>query len=236
MFVIVVFCFLIISIHGNFTIISKIPQTYIYSTANQFIIEIDQNVTQPPFEAFIHFYDARSNTSIDKIDVHLNTTNVTYSDKTFTFYLPDSIKLNTSVKFYITFDQGVLFSNSTLNSTARNDSDFWYLQVIDSETSTTLLEYTSMETASSMHYSDTSTIIMTTIITTNNSINPTTTTTTTTTTISSRGIIKGESPPTRSAQLGMGLGITFITVIIVGEIIFFKYCYNGSGRSGNYFI
>jgi hypothetical protein len=37
----------------------------------------------------------------------------------------------------------------------------------------------------------------------------------------------GEPPPTRSAQLGMGLGITFIGCIIIGEIIYFKFFYHG---------
>jgi hypothetical protein len=45
----------------------------------------------------------------------------------------------------------------------------------------------------------------------------------------------GESPPTRSAQIGMGLGITFITILIVAEIVYFKYCYSGNGRSDSYF-
>jgi hypothetical protein len=45
----------------------------------------------------------------------------------------------------------------------------------------------------------------------------------------------GEPSPTRSAQLGMGLGITFIAIAIVAEIIYFKYCYSGNQRSGSYY-
>ncbi|CAF2595597.1 unnamed protein product [Rotaria sp. Silwood2] len=172
--------------------------------------------------------------------MHSNTTNLTYSNNILTFYLPDSIKFNISDEFYITFDQGVLFSNNTSNSTAQNDSTFWRLKVISFETSTTSVEYTSMGTinnamtGSSMNYSDTGTTIMTTIVTTYNSINQTTINSNATT-ISPGEMMRGESPPTRSAQLGMGLGITFITVIVIGEILYFKYCYNGSGRSGSYF-
>ncbi|CAF0986041.1 unnamed protein product [Rotaria sp. Silwood1] len=234
MFVIVIFYFFIVSIRGDFTIVRRIPNTTISSTTNQFTIEINQAVNRPQFQSFIHFYNATTNMSIDQIDVYLNTSNVNYSTNTLIFYLPDSIKLNISGEFYITFDQGVLFSNATLNSTAQNDSSFWHLVVVNSETSTTPLEYTSMgttynlTTGSSMSYSDTSTGIMTTIITTYDSINQTTTTSLNITTIS-------ESPPTRSAQLGMGIGITFITIIIIGEILYFKYCHDGNGRSGSYF-
>jgi len=45
----------------------------------------------------------------------------------------------------------------------------------------------------------------------------------------------GEPSPTRSAQVGMGLGITFITIVIISEVVYFKYCYSGAGRSTSYF-
>ncbi|CAF0804895.1 unnamed protein product [Rotaria sp. Silwood1] len=44
---------------------------------------------------------------------------------------------------------------------------------------------------------------------------------------SMRTLLIGESAPTRSAQLGMGLGIAFFGIILIGEIVFFKYFYHG---------
>ena len=45
----------------------------------------------------------------------------------------------------------------------------------------------------------------------------------------------GEPPPTRSAKIGMGLGITFISILIIIEIVYFKYCHSGDGRSSSYY-
>ncbi|CAF0762813.1 unnamed protein product [Rotaria sordida] len=42
-----------------------------------------------------------------------------------------------------------------------------------------------------------------------------------------RTLLKAEPPPTRSAQIGMSLGITFFGIILIGEIIYFKYFYHG---------
>lgn len=57
------------------------------------------------------------------------------------------------------------------------------------------------------------------------SFNPaivTTTTTTTTTASSTETFTTGEPPPGLAAKLGMGLGISFLAVIIIAEIVFFK--------------
>ncbi|CAF1394313.1 unnamed protein product [Rotaria sordida] len=47
---------------------------------------------------------------------------------------------------------------------------------------------------------------------------------------------KGESPPGVAAQLGMGVGITIIGILLIGEIIYFyrKYGLNGSMHHSNY--
>ncbi|CAF0886405.1 unnamed protein product [Didymodactylos carnosus] len=45
----------------------------------------------------------------------------------------------------------------------------------------------------------------------------------------------GEGPPTKSAQIGLGIGITFSALIIVGEIAFFTFYYrNPVSRSTDY--
>ena len=33
----------------------------------------------------------------------------------------------------------------------------------------------------------------------------------------------------------MALGIIFISIIVVGEVLYFKFCYDGQGRSDNYY-
>ncbi|CAF5183770.1 unnamed protein product, partial [Rotaria magnacalcarata] len=180
-----------------------------------------QAVNQPPFPAFIYFNNATTNTSIYQISAQTGG-NVTYSNNTLAFNLSVAMKFYISDEFYITFDAGVLFSNGTLNSTSITNSSFWYLKVIGIQTSTSspTSQYTSMQTTSqtmtdsSMAYSATTA-----------NLNVTTTTS---------GKIPGESPPTRSAQLGMGLGITFISILLIIEVLYFKFCYNGSGRSDSY--
>jgi hypothetical protein len=46
----------------------------------------------------------------------------------------------------------------------------------------------------------------------------------------------GESPPGLAAQLGMGFGITIISVLVIGEVIFLyrKYGPTGSTRQRQY--
>lgn len=49
-------------------------------------------------------------------------------------------------------------------------------------------------------------------------------------------ICLGEPPPGRAAQLGMGLGITFIGLIVIAEIAFLykKYGFSSSARASDY--
>jgi hypothetical protein len=127
----------------------------------------------------IHVYNEISNISIYAIDAS-NNSNVTYSNDTLTFYIPQSI-YNVTNEFYVTFDAGVLFSNIT-NSTAQNSSQFWNVKVIDIEMTTSITSVppnTSMGTThngmttSSVTYSATSAFITTNITTTYTSTNPT---------------------------------------------------------------
>jgi len=113
----------------------------------------------------------------------LNTSNVTYTNNnTLIFFIP---AYNINDEFYITFDVGVLFSNSSVNSTARTGPQFWFLTVIapDTTTSATITtENTSTGTTyigttggSSMVYSDTSSAFTVTQVTsTYTSVNQTT--------------------------------------------------------------
>jgi hypothetical protein len=193
-FLFVIFCSFIVSINADFTVVQQIPKINISLTTNQFSIEskntnksklifyfciylVNQTVNRPAFQAFIHIYNATSNASIYQIDVHNGTFNVTYSNDTLTFYLPNSVTFQLDDQFYITFDAGVLFSSNTTNSTAQTGYNFWYLTVIDDGTSTsatTMAAITSMGTTHiATSHSDTSAFI-TSAITTYTSMNPTT--------------------------------------------------------------
>ncbi|CAF4485261.1 unnamed protein product [Rotaria socialis] len=219
---------LIVCVHANFNVVRQIPNTTVSTATNQFILEISQAVNQPLFPAFIYFNKATTNTSIYQISAQAGG-NVTYSNNALAFNLSVATKFNISDEFYITFEAGVLFSNATLNSTSMTNSSFWYLKVIGIQTSTSspTSQYTSMQTtsqgtnASSMAYSATSTFIMTTMINTYTSMNQTAANLNITTTTS--GNMPGESPPTRSAQLGMGLGITFFSILVIIELFTGRY-------------
>lgn len=93
-----------------------------------------------------------------------NPSYANYSNNTLTFTLPP---LRIGDEFYVTFDAGVLYSNSP----AQNDSNFLHFKVIDLQTST-VSDYTSMGTsqytsvAISMSYNNTSAVTATTAVTT----------------------------------------------------------------------
>lgn len=123
------------------------------------IFAVDQPVNRPSFSAYICVCNASSNVITYQIDVSRNDTGtVNYSSNSLIFSLPTSI-YNTKNDFYITFDAGVFFSTS-VNSTARNDTQFWYLHVVDLSTSTSttyLPSSASAITSSPVNYTDTST-------------------------------------------------------------------------------
>ncbi|CAF1196670.1 unnamed protein product [Adineta ricciae] len=238
----------IVSIYGDFNITLQVPKSNftVNNTNVPFSIQISQLVNRPTFSSRICVYNYSTNTSVYQIDVSNSNSSVSYTNYTVAFYLPQNL-YNASNEFYITFDVGVLFSNSTINSTAFTDPQFWHLRVIDPSTTTTTTTTTATTTTSSTTTTanvavvtvTTSTTTTTTTTTTTSqttrSSTTTTTTMTTTTTVTSAPVNTGEPPPTRSAQLGMGLGITFITIAILAEIIYFKYCYSGGDRGGSYY-
>ncbi|CAF1406402.1 unnamed protein product [Adineta steineri] len=244
-FLTIIFYSLIVAINANFNIIYQIPNTSFVVTTQQFQIEIDQPVNRPKFVAFINVSNATSNASIYQIDVHNMSSNANYSNYTLTFYIPPTI-YSINSEFYITFDAGVLFSNTTTNSSALNDTQFWRLKVLDMPSTTgmtNLLTYTSMgttyngKTGSTIINNIISTMVTTAMMSTSSSMTQTvqSVTTQTTANVVVVATTTGESPATRSARLGMGFGITFITVIIICEIIYFKYFYRGTTRSGSYY-
>lgn len=191
---------------------------------------VNQTVNPPITATFIRFVSG--NRSIITLDVSSNATNASYINTTLIFYLPNQVQWNSSDQFSIYFDEGVLYSNATVRSPARNTSDFWSITVVDSPSVVTTAVTTMMTQTTGFPTSmsgGTSGYPVTSMSFTE----PTNQANTTMSTGATR--IIGESSPTRSAQLGMGLGITFISLIVIGEIVYFKYCYSDHGRSGSYY-
>ena len=76
--------------------------------------------------------NATSNSSIYKLDASVNASNVTYANHTISFSLPNTTKWSINDGLYITLDDGVLFSNSSTNSSAQTSPQFWSIKVVDS--------------------------------------------------------------------------------------------------------
>jgi len=70
-----------------------------------------------------------------KIDVSANNSNITYVNKTLIFHTPDSNEWNIDMQYYITLDEGVLYSDNVLNSTAQNVSTLWLLKAATNDDS-----------------------------------------------------------------------------------------------------
>jgi hypothetical protein len=80
--------------------------------------------------------------------VHVEN-NAKYDGKTLTFNISNSNEWKIGDEYYITFDEGVLFSNSTLNSIAKNESTFWRIKVVTDDKSSTESITTTTEASTS---------------------------------------------------------------------------------------
>jgi hypothetical protein len=159
-------------------------------------------VKRPDFSSNIYINDTLKDTEIERIDVSKTHDNPKYDNKTLTFTTSNSSKWEIDHEYYITFDEGVLFSDTTSKSSARKDSKFWRIKVVaDDQSSTEPMMASTTESPNS----------------------DTTTTSKPSTTVG-----------TLVTQLGMGLGITFILILIIAEIVYFNYFYHGTQRSGNH--
>lgn len=248
-----VFSLMICSIDGNFTVLQKTPINTMAVTNKQFSIQskqrktlrfrryipfvlfsfhlVDQPVNRPNTSSHIRFI-VNSTRTVMNLDVINATVNITYVNMTLTFFISDPVPWNVSDQISICFDEGVFFSNATSKSSAQNSTDFWMLRVFDGSLIVTNVTTSFPQTTGGVETTastGTTGYPVTSMMSTGqtNSVNTTVTT--------SSNLLIGESSPTRSAQWGMGLGITFISLVVIGEIIYFKYCYNDYGRSGSYY-
>ena len=156
-------------------------------------------MNRPVFLSLIEIHkNTTTNKTVHGIDARVSK-DVEYLNKTLTFRTPENLKWENNTEYYITFSEGVLYSDNLSNSSAQTDTEFWSLIAITNET----FSFTSKPISS------------------------------TTTTEPSVTLPKGEPSPTHSARLGMGLGISLILIIIIGELIYFNYCYYGNTLRGS---
>jgi len=88
-----------------------------------------------------------------KIDVSGNNSNITYVNKTLIFHTPDSNEWDIDMQYYITLDEGVLYSDNGLNSTAQTVTTFWLLKAAANDNSsvgTTPATSSAIETTESL--------------------------------------------------------------------------------------
>jgi hypothetical protein len=94
-------------------------------------------VKRPEFSSNIYIHETPNDTEVEKIDVSKSHNNTKYGDKTLTFTTSNSSKWEIDHEYYITFDEGVLFSDTTSKSSARKDSKFWRIKVVADDQSST---------------------------------------------------------------------------------------------------
>lgn len=142
--VITIFCIFIISIYAKLNIIYKNPDAIMSTDTHEFQIEskikidlysyyhlvclVNEKVNQPAFPAYIHIYNAMTKARVYKMDVSINNSNITYVNKTLIFHIPASDEWDINTNYYITLDEGVLYSDNVSNSTAQTSSTFWRIE------------------------------------------------------------------------------------------------------------
>ncbi|CAF1608222.1 unnamed protein product, partial [Didymodactylos carnosus] len=91
----------------------------------------DGQVNRPQFRSYIKFMKSSTSYTIYEIDVS-QSEYVTYKQDTLNFYTNDTT-WSEGQQYYITFDEGVLYSNQIQNSTVQYDQNFWKFRVIDAQ-------------------------------------------------------------------------------------------------------
>ena len=95
---------------------------------------VDHIVNRPAFSSHIAIQNNISKSLVERIEVNAEIGRVTYGDRTLNFSLLANYTWNRTNEYYITFDEGVLFSNGTSNSSARMDPTFWVFTVVEQST------------------------------------------------------------------------------------------------------
>ncbi|CAF4580924.1 unnamed protein product [Rotaria socialis] len=114
------------TIHAQW-IIDKIPHGIIKPTDDYWVIKTNGAVTQPNFPAYIRFYNTRATNAEYEIDCSTSV-KVLYYRQDIIFRTTDHTWINQD-SYYITVDEGVLYSNNIANSSAYLDPTFWTFDI-----------------------------------------------------------------------------------------------------------
>ncbi|CAF3379232.1 unnamed protein product [Rotaria socialis] len=223
-FCIATFVVFIASIYANIHFsFSNVP-TILSINAHEIKIEVHRKVNKPKFPSYVRIHDGTTKQLVYDVDVSANNSNITYFNQTVTFSIPDSFQWHTNTEYNIAIDEGVLYSDSLSNPTAE-------FHRISSSAKVSNDGDPSTNVSIATHLTSDST--QTNVLSDSDTSNPTTVTTTTkSSTTTGRALVQGEQSATRSAQLGMSLGIILFLVIVSAEIIYFKYVYPGRQPRG----
>lgn len=103
------------------------------------LFSVDQPVNRPNFAAKIHIKSAQSNESLFEIDAHIIDGRINYANQTLQFRTNHTSRWEATTEYYITLDEGVLFSNASINSTEKLEPNFWHLKVTSPEEKSTAM-------------------------------------------------------------------------------------------------
>lgn len=90
-------------------------------------------MNRPGFPAYIRFYNKNTAKSEYEIDSSRSAQILYYSPPPQIIFLTRDHVWKEHDSYYVTFDEGVFYSNDTHNSTAIDDPTFWYFSVVRPE-------------------------------------------------------------------------------------------------------
>ncbi|CAF1019327.1 unnamed protein product [Adineta steineri] len=166
--------------------------------------ELKIEINQIELPSSIRIFDTKSNKLVYQINITMNNSN-----GTLVFHTPDCSEWNITIIYDVILDtRDLKLSDSTELSNVTVDSSLLVHTTTETDTNVTEMHMTS----SSSHATEL----------------PESTTTT------PEKFVTNKPPESRSAQLGMGLGITFIGLLLIGEIVYFKRFYHNSESTNTY--
>lgn len=94
-------------------------------------VTVNHTVNRPQFSSHIKIQSGVPSKEVVSIDVSAMNDSVQYTNETLEFSVLSDSLWTTMDEYYITFEEAVLFSDSTSNSSARTDPQFWKFKVTE---------------------------------------------------------------------------------------------------------
>ncbi|CAF1060661.1 unnamed protein product [Adineta steineri] len=173
--------------------------------------ELKIEINQIELPSSIRIFDTKSNKLVYQINITMNNSN-----GTLVFHTPDCSEWNISTKYDVILDtRDLKLSDSTPQTSVSTE-----------------LSNVTVNHSLSVHTTTETDTNVTEIHMISSSSHATELSESTTTT--PEKFVTNKPPESRSAQLGMGLGITFIGLLLIGEIVYFKRFYHNSESTNTY--